>query len=257
MAFSTLAAVGPEGLVPAVGTGGSLAARHLEQAALSAVAAGPVLPRDVVDALAHAASEAWAQAGGANALNPRGVAIAVRREVACVRGLAMHSMVQDDVFEVMWLGTFLPRAAWMSALLLSRAGVARSDPDSAAATWHAAALIAGTHPGTAPQGVDILRALLTDDSVPSSVAYSIDEVTAALFALSRTGLVTQVALPLARATAARLDTAARQDEMTTDPERAIGEALDLIGVLAASGTPQIPGPPPVRSVGAGDPRITT
>ena len=43
-AFSALAAAGPDGLVPAVGTGGALAARHLEQAALAAAAAGPGPP---------------------------------------------------------------------------------------------------------------------------------------------------------------------------------------------------------------------
>ncbi|MGB1711735.1 MAG: hypothetical protein ACPHP1_04080, partial [Miltoncostaeaceae bacterium] len=48
-AFSALATAGPEGLVPAVGTGGALAARHLEQAALAAAAAGPLLPPDVAD----------------------------------------------------------------------------------------------------------------------------------------------------------------------------------------------------------------
>lgn len=233
-AFSALAAAGPDGLVPAVGSGGALAARHLEHAALAAAAAGPVLPDDVVDALAHAAAEARAQSGGGNALDPRGVAVAVRREVAAVRGLAAHSMPRDDIWEVMRLGTFLPRAAWMSALLLACATVARDDPGSAPAVWHAAALVAGAPPPGADGPHEVLPILLTDGALPVSVAHAIGEVTAALFALSRRGLVDAGPLALARATGARLSSPALPDLLVSGPVAAIGEALDAIGAIAGA-----------------------
>ncbi len=145
VAFSALASAGPEGLVPPVGTGGALAARHLEQAALAASAAGTMLPAEVVEALAHATAASRAQAGGANALDPSSAARAVRREVAAVRGLATHSMRRDEVWEVMRLGTYLPRAAWMSALLMSCTRVTTAHPASADAAWNAAARVAGVH----------------------------------------------------------------------------------------------------------------
>jgi uncharacterized alpha-E superfamily protein len=249
-AFSALAAAGPDGLVPAVGTGGALAARHLEQAALAAAAAGPVLPDDVVDALSHAAAEARAQSGGANALDPSGVAVAVRREVASVRGLAAHSMPRDDLWEVMRLGTFLPRAAWVSALLLACATVARDDPGSAPSVWHAAARVGGTRVLVEGESDRVLPALVTDAALPVSVSHAVAEITSALFALSRRGLVEPGPLALARATGARLTGPATPALLSTDPIAAISEALDAIGAIAAATRPRPAGAQGPRGVAA-------
>lgn len=231
-AFSALAAAGPEGLVPPVGTGGTLAARHLEQAALIA-AAGTALPDDVSDALAHAAAAARAQAGGANALDPRSAAVAVRREVAAVRGLAADAMPRDACWHAMRLGTFLPRAGWMSALLMACAQVAAADPASAASVWHAASLVAGAD----TEGIGnaaAVRTLLGDRDFPVSVAHAIDQVTGALFALSRTGVADSGPLALARATGARLSTACAPGAPEPLDATAIGEVLDAIGAIAGS-----------------------
>lgn len=249
-AFAALAEAGPDGLVPAVGTGGMLAARHLEHAAMAAAAAGPALPPAVADALARAVAATRAQAGGANALDPRGVAAAVRHEVAAVRGTAADSMPRDHAWQVLRLGTFLPRAAWMCALLLACAAAAQalagaSDGERAVgpghatalgddAVWNAAALVAGIP--RAP-GTDVLVTLMTDTSLPASVAHALDEVTSALFALSRRGVMGSAPLALARATTARIGSAAERAALAADPRAAIKEALDAIGAIAGIAIP--------------------
>ncbi len=239
VAFSALASAGPEGLVPPVGTGGALAARHLEQAALAASAAGTMLPAEVVEALAHAAAASRAQAGGANALDPSGAARAVRREVAAVRGLATHSMRRDEVWEVMRLGTYLPRAAWMSALLMSCARVATAHPTSADAAWNAAARVAGVHGDGNVPAAAVPAALVMDNRAPVAVAYCVEEVAAALFELSRRGAADAAALALARATAARLAHPDLRDEINDDPVVAMGGVLDAIGALAFGAVPSL------------------
>jgi len=236
-AFSALASAGPEGLVPAVGTGGALAARHLEQAALAASAAADVLPGEVVDALAHAAAASRAQAGGANALDPAGAARAVRREVAAVRGITTHALRRDTTWEVLRLGTFLPRAAWMTALLLSCARVAADDAAAADAVWLAAAGVAGARGGEAPPATEVPVLLVTDDRAPVSVAYAVEEVTAAVFALTRHDAAHSAALALARATAARLSNPALRVSLAHDPGATLVEVLDAIGALAAAVMP--------------------
>ena len=249
-AFSALASAGPEGLVPAVGTGGALAARHLEQAALAAAATGEALPTDVVEALAHAAGASRAQAGGANALDPAGAAQVVRREVAAVRGLAAHSMRRDETWEVMRLGTFLPRAAWMSALLLSCARVAASSPESADAVWLAAARVVGAQGDDLPVPGDVPLLLVTDSRAPISVAYSVEEVTSALFALSRQDAGDSALLALSRATAARLSNPSLRDLLTTDAVLAMSEVLNAIGALAMVGVPGAGSEPRPRATAA-------
>lgn len=231
-AFSALAMAGPEGLVPPVGTGGALAARHLEQAALAAAAGGDALPADVSEALAHAATAARAQAGGANALDPRGAATAVRREVAAVRGLAADAMPRDDTWYAMRLGTYLPRAGWMGALLLSCAQVACAEPGTSGSVWHSAALVAGANPDD--MGDAVLCTLLADGDHPVSVAHAIDQVTGALFALARTGAADGGPLALARATGARLSTACAPGAVTPAGPEVIAEVLDAIGAIAGS-----------------------
>ena len=249
-AFSALASAGPEGLVPAVGTGGALAARHLEQAALAAAATGEALPTDVVEALAHAAGASRAQAGGANAPDPAGAAQVVRREVAAVRGLAAHSMRRDETWEVMRLGTFLPRAAWMSALLLSCARVAASSPESADAVWLAAARVVGAQGDDLPVPGDVPLLLVTDSRAPISVAYSVEEVTSALFALSRQDAGDSALLALSRATAARLSNPSLRDLLTTDAVLAMSEVLNAIGALAMVGVPGAGSEPRPRATAA-------
>ncbi len=239
VAFAALASAGPEGLVPPIGTGGALAARHLEQAALAASAAGTMLPQEVVEALAHAAAASRTQAGGANALDPSGAARAVRREVAAVRGLATHSMRRDEVWEVMRLGTYLPRAAWMSALLMSCARVATADPASADAAWNAAARVAGVHGDGNVPAAAVPAALVMDDRAPVAVAYCVEEVAAALFELSRRGAADAAALALARATAARLAHPDLRDEINDDPVTAMGGVLNAIGALAFGAVPSL------------------
>ncbi len=243
VAFSALASAGPEGLVPPVGTGGALAARHLEQAALAASAAGTMLPQEVVEAVAHAAAASRTQAGGANALDPSGAARAVRREVAAVRGLATHSMRRDEVWEVMRLGTYLPRAAWMSALLMSCARVATAHPASADAAWNAAARVAGVHGDGNVPAAAVPSALVMDDRAPVAVAYCVEEVAAALFELSRRGAADAAALALARATAARLAHPNLRDEINDDPVIAMGSVLNAIGALAFGAVPSLRGTP--------------
>ncbi len=248
-AFSALADAGPDGLVPPVGTGGALTARHLERAALAAATAGDSLPAEVTDALSHAVLVARGQAGGARALDPCGVAVAVRREVAAVRGLAEHSMMRDAAWQHVRLGTFLPRAAWMTALLLACTTVAADDPEAADATWHAAALVAGIPPGqSGGRPVGVLSVLLVDARFPMSVAHAVDEVAASLFDLSRRGEIASGPLALARATSARLGSPALHRSLESDPAGAIGEALDAIGAIAASTSP--------RAAGAPAPRLT-
>lgn len=247
-AFSALAVAGPEGLVPPVGTGGALAARHLEQAALAASAGGDALPADVADALAHAATAARAQAGGANALDPRGAAVAVRREVAAVRGLAADAMPRDATWHAMRLGTFLPRAGWMGALLLSCAEVARAEPGTSESVWHAAALVAGADPDD--MGEVILCTLFADGDHPVSVAHAIDQVTGALFALARSGAADGGPLALARATGARLSTACAPGAVAPAGPEVIAEVLDAIGAIAGStrlGTATVPTREPVAA----------
>ena len=231
-AFSALAAAGPEGLVPPVGTGGALAARHLEHAALIA-ATGTALPDDVSDALSHAAAAARAQAGGANALDPRGAAVAVRREVAAVRGLAADAMPRDARWHAMRLGTFLPRAGWMSALLMACTQVAASQPSSAASIWRAASLVAGAGSDVVA-GESLARVLMGDSDVPISVAHAIDQVTGALFALSRSGVCDSGPLALARATGARLSAACGPHAPDPPEAEVISEVLDAIGAIAGS-----------------------
>ncbi|MFM9017924.1 MAG: alpha-E domain-containing protein [Actinomycetota bacterium] len=231
-AFSALAAAGPEGLVPPVGTGGALAARHLQHAALVAASAGEALPADVGDALAHAATAARAQAGGANALDPRGAAIAVRREVAAVRGLAADAMPRDARWHAMRLGTFLPRAGWMSALLMACADVAHADPAAADGVWQAAALVAGAD--GMPGAEHVMLTLLADGDHPVSVAHAVDRVTGALFALSRGGGADAGPLALARATAARISTAGSGNLTVPTDAAVVGEVLDAIGAIAGS-----------------------
>lgn len=240
-AFSALAAAGPEGLVPAVGTGGALAARHIEQAALAAASAGLLLGDDVRDALAHAAAAARSQAGGGNALDPRGAAVVVRREVAAVRGLLDDSLPRDAAWHHLRLGTFVPRAAWVCALALACATAAHDDPAAAEPIWGAAAGVAGiTGAGAHGEPTDVLGPLLRDDRLPMSVARSLDEVTRALFALSREGDTGSGPLALARATGTRLGSDAMADALQHDARGAIAGILDAIGALATASAPAAP-----------------
>jgi uncharacterized alpha-E superfamily protein len=161
----------------------------------------------------------------------------VRREVAAVRGITTHAMRRDTTWEVVRLGTYLPRAAWMTALLLSCARVAADNPSAADAVWLAAAGVAGARGGEAPPAAEVPVLLVTDDRAPVSVAYAVEEVTGAVFALTRQDAAHSAALALARATAARLSNPALRANLADDPGATLVEVLDAIGALAAAAMP--------------------
>ncbi|MBM3697243.1 MAG: alpha-E domain-containing protein, partial [Actinobacteria bacterium] len=162
-----------------------------------------------------------------------------------VRGLAADAMPRDERWHAMRLGTFLPRAGWMSALLMACADVARAEPATADAVWRAAALVAGDDgvPGTGP----VLVTLLADGDHPVSVAHAMDQVTGALFALSRGGGTDAGPLALARATVARLSAAWPRDPVASTGTEVIGEVLDAIGAIAGSVKLRAGARPPVAA----------
>lgn len=238
-AFAALAATGPGGLVPPVGTGGALAARHLERAAAAAATTPGLLPHDVVAALIAAAATAREQAGGANVLDPAGASRAVRHEVAAVRGAALHAMPRDSAWEAMRIGTFIPRAGWMTALLLACAQVAVADPAAAPAVWGAAAGVAGLDaiPGDGGDPGEVPIILITDARVPTSVAFAVAEVSAAHLALARERGGESAPLAFARTMAARLADPALPGRLRDDPVQVLDELLDAIGALARASLP--------------------
>ena len=79
-----------------------------------------------------------------------------------------------------------------------------------------------------------LDGLLLDERLPMSVAHALDQVTSALFALSRHESTESGPLALAWATATRLASPATGALLRSDPCAAIGEMLDAIGALAGS-----------------------
>lgn len=113
------------------------------------------------------------------------------------------------------------------------AQVAASEPSSAASVWHAASLVTGTGSDEAA-GASTARVLMGDGDVPISVAHAIDQVTGALFALSRSGVADSGPLALARATGARLSAACGPRAPDSPDAEVIGEVLDAIGAIAGS-----------------------
>jgi len=225
--------------VPARGTGAAHLLRYLDCAAQAGVAAGSALPDEVVDALAWAVGETRLRAAGSEALDPQEVSRAVRRQIAAIRGLVSHTMSRDGAWELLRLGTYLPRAGWVAALLGASARLAR-DPDWAGgAPWSAAASITGADAlGPVTTAEAATEHLLLDDRFPFSVAFSAAEVEAALFSLERTGAAGAGALAMARVAHTQLR---RPDVMPAviggQMSGLIDEILDRIGAVAAAAVP--------------------
>ncbi|MCU0308615.1 MAG: alpha-E domain-containing protein [Thermoleophilia bacterium] len=245
--FAALAEAAPEGLVPAPGAGGALLARYLDQAAMAAAAAAAVLPEDVLDAVSGAAQEARRWAGGARALDPQGVARAVRREVAAVRGLAADSMSREGAYELIRLGTFLPRAAWVAALLASCASLAGTDGWRGGTPWAAAAAVTGAD---RPLGEGALgrvpRFLLLDARYPFSVAFALAEVEGAVFGMARPAGDTP-ALAMVRMAQARLHRPDTGNAVDSGMAALMDELLDAIGAVASAAVPRAGGPEGTRA----------
>lgn len=237
--FAALAGCAPEGLVPARGTGAAHLLRYLDCAAQAGVAAGSALPDEVVDALAWAVGEARLQAAGSGALDPQEVARAVRREIAAIRGLMAHNMSRDGAWELLRLGTYLPRAGWVAALLQASARLAREPDWGDGAPWTAAASITGADalgPVTTTEAA--AEHLLLDDRFPFSVGFAVAEIEGALFALERTGAAGGGALAMARMAHTRVR---RSELMPAVAEGRIlpllDEVLDGIGAVAHVAVP--------------------
>jgi uncharacterized alpha-E superfamily protein len=161
-------------------------------------------------------------------------------------------MSRDAAWELLRLGTFLPRAGWVAALVGASARLASQPEWAVDAPWRAAAVITGADRalGDDPAGSHAAELLLLDPRFPLSVACSLAEVESALLALEREGGAGEPALAMARMAHSRL----RRPEV----QRAIAEAraawlvdevLDAIGALAGAAVPERPGAP-----GEGSPR---
>jgi uncharacterized alpha-E superfamily protein len=256
--FAALAACAPPGLVPARGAGAAHLRRSLDQAARAGAAAGAALPEEVMDALAWAVAQATRQAGRADALDPQEVSRTVRREVAAIRGLIAHSMSRDAAWELLRLGTFLPRAGWVAALVGASARLASQPEWAVDAPWRAAAVITGADRalGDGLAGSHAAEFLLLDPRFPLSVACSLAEVESALFALGRAGAVGEPALAMARMAHSRLRLPDVQRAIAeTRAAWLVDEVLDAIGALAGAAVPERSGAPgegpPGKPVAAG------
>jgi uncharacterized alpha-E superfamily protein len=237
--FAALAAAAPDGLVPAPGSGAAQLARHLDQAAQSAAAAGDALPDEVVDALAWAAGEALRHAATSRALDPQDISRVVRRKVATVRGLAEHTMSRGPAWELMRLGTYLPRAAWVTALLQASAHLAGERDWRGGAPWSAAETVTGADrvAGREPGHDGTPEFLLLDPRYPFSVAFSLGEVEGAVFVLARGGDDADAGLGLARMASARLRRPDVRQAVAGGLAELLDEVLDRIGAVAAAAVP--------------------
>jgi uncharacterized alpha-E superfamily protein len=251
--FAALAACAPEGLVPPRGTGAAHLLRYLDSAASAAARAGSALPADVVEALAWVVADAARQTAASSAMDPQEVSRAARRQVAAVRGLMAHTMPRDRAWELARLGTFLPRAGWVAALLGAAARLS-SHPDwGAGEPWAAAAGILGVEPDA---GAATPRRLLLDECLPFSLAFALAEVEAALFALERNRQGGR-ALPMARAAHSRLRRPEAVETIAAGrADGVVDEVLDALGAVAALAVPAPEGEPtrlPVRGPSAAAP----
>ncbi len=239
-AFAELASIAPEGLIPTPGRGAVHVARQIERAANVVTGAASLLGDEIVDAFEWAAGMTRRIASTADGLDPAGAARAARRGVATIRGLVAGTIDRDERWEAFRLGTHLPRAAWVTALVGAAGTISRERGDSGA--WR----VAGAVTGLDPESGEIAARLLTDRTVVASVAYALAEAEGAVLALHRERLVAPAALPFARDAQSRLreTAAALPDEaaLSTGADR----LLDAIGALAGAIDPSVaePGPPP-------------
>jgi uncharacterized alpha-E superfamily protein len=265
--FAALAACGPDGLVPPRGAGAAHLLRYLESAARAGVDAGPALPGDVVDALTWAAADAARQAAASSAMDPQEVSRSVRRQVAVVRGLMADTMRRDGGWELARLGTYLPRAGWVSALIGAAARLAGRPDWVGGDPWEAVAAVVGAD---RPE-VEIAAArraperLLLDGAQPFSPAFALGEVEAALLARERGGRVTAGALAMARGAQARLRRSDVADTIAAGRLAPIvDDLLDALGAVAAAAVPSRAEPngeptspaPPLRRIHSARPSLS-
>ena len=229
-AFAELSAIAPEGLIPTPGRGAGHVARQLVRAARVAAGARALTGPDVSEAFEQVAASALRIASTADALDPGATARATRRGVATVRGLVGATIDRDARWEAFRLGTYLPRAGWVAALVRASAEVAPRVPEG---MWDVAAAVASVDPG---DGV-VPNRLLSDRRSVGSVAFAISEVESAILAMARDGAIGGGALPLAREARGRLRAAAA----TTSPAH-VDEFLDALGALSALVDPSVAGP---------------
>jgi len=239
-AFAELAAIAPEGLIPTPGRGAVHVARQVERAADVAAGAATLLGDEIVDAFEWAAGMTRRIASTSDGLDPTAASRAARRGVATIRGLVAGTIDRDERWEAFRLGTHLPRAAWVTALVGAAATIDRDRRDGSA--WRVAGAVAGLDPD-APA---IASRLLTDRAVVASIAHALTEAEAAVLALNRARMVAPAAQPLAREAQSRL----REAAALADDEGLHGAAdrlLDAIGALAGAVDPSVaePGPPPL------------
>lgn len=246
-AFAELAAIAPDGLIPTPGRGAAHVARQIEHAADTVCDARELLGDDVVDAVEWAAGMTRRIAATADALDPAGAARAARRGVATVRGLVDGTLDRDERWDAFRLGTYLPRAAWVSALVRATATVAARSGDQA---WR----VAGAVTGLGVDGIDIAQRLVCDRQAVATAAHSLDQTESALLSLQRRHQVSTAALPLAREAQTRLRAASACSDQPEEMAHAMDRVLDVIGALVGAVdptplTPRSPGPPPPPGLG--------
>ncbi len=234
-AFAELAAIAPEGLIPTPGRGAAHVARQIERAADVAVGARELLGAEVVDAVEWAASMTRRVAATSDALDPTGESRAARRGVATVRGLIASTIDRDGRWQAFRLGTHLPRAGWVSALVAACARVAAST--GRADAWQIAAAVTGV---SGPEDAVATR-LLSDGEAVVTIAHALAETEGALVALHRHGSVGSVSVGLAREARARLRETAQALALNAEGLDALERLLDGLGALVESVDPAVAG----------------
>ena len=235
-AFAELAAIAPDGLIPTPGRGAAHVARQIEHAADIVCDARELLGDEVVDAVEWAAGMTRRIASTADALDPAGAARAARRGVATVRGLVDGTVDRDERWDAFRLGTFMPRSAWISALVRAAATVVGQSGNDQA--W----LVAGAVAGLGGDRSNVGERLVCDRAAVATSAYALDQTEAALLALQRRHQVSMAALPLAREAQARLRDASHKLPDSDEMAHAMDRVLDAIGALAGAIDPSVAEP---------------
>ena len=168
-AFAELAAIAPDGLIPTPGRGAAHVARQIEHAADVVCDARELLGDEVVDAVEWAAGMTRRIASTADALDPAGAARAARRGVATVRGLVDATVDRDERWDAFRLGTFMPRSAWISALIRAAATVVHQSGNDQA--W----LVAGAVAGLTGDRSNVAERLVCDRTAVATAAYALDQ----------------------------------------------------------------------------------
>ncbi len=233
-AFAELAAIAPPGLIPTPGRGAAHVARQIERAADVAVGARDLLGAEVVDAVEWAASMTRRVAATSDALDPTGASRAARRGVATVRGLIASTIDRDVRWQAFRLGTHLPRAGWVSALVAACARVAESAGRVEA--WRIAAAVTGV----SGKEEEVATRLLTDGDAVVTIAHALSESEGSLVALHKHGTVSSASVGLAREAQARLRQTASAFALDAEGAAdALERLLDGLGALVESVDPTI------------------